>query len=452
MRTFVALCAGAAVLVMAGGAAAQAGRVIDHPDWVEGGDPAKLRELFPAKASAAGLATGRAVLDCIARQDGRMTSCQVTSEDPPSMGFSDAALKLAAMMALAPKGQDGKSVEGAHVRFAVRINKPDDAAAAATIPDSRLIKDPVWRTTPNDADLYDYPTTAANEGVNGRSDLRCRVTGDGHLADCAVLMESPPELGFGTIALKVATKYQIAAKAKDGTATAGREVQFTIEFSPGSLGRDGGTVLRPTWAAAPSRRDIDAARTAAPSSSLPDRMVFQCDVAEAGSLNHCHSIGPGVPAETLVAAQALLDRFRLTMTSLKRLKSERLHVQPAIRWRAPVGTSDKDPIGEPMWVSGPTGAVVRAAFPAKASALGVRRGQVGLSCVADASGRMSECQVLAQSPSGDGFGEAALTLAREMTINPWTEDGRPVEGRQAEFSIPFDLDVPIRASPARAPR
>lgn len=102
---------------------AQTRRVIDHPDWISAGDSGG--DLFPDAARKAGLATGRAVLDCIADPAGKMSGCQVVSEDPAGLGFGAEALRTAEAMAVNRWTSGGQPVDGAHLIFAVRINKDD---------------------------------------------------------------------------------------------------------------------------------------------------------------------------------------------------------------------------------------------------------------------------------------------------------------------------------------
>ena len=51
---------------------------------------------------------------------------------------------------------------------------------------------------------------------------------------------------------------------------------------------------------------------------------------------------------------------------------------------------------------------------------------------------MTACKVIAEAPAGAGFGAAALPLAAAVGINPWTAEGRPVEGGHARFALPLD--------------
>ena len=104
-------------------------RVIDHPDWIGDGGPGA--DLFPAKAKAAGLSTGRAVLDCVPNAQGKMTSCEVVSEDPAGIDFGAAAQKTAEAMTVNPWTSSGEPADGAHLVFAVRINKAVTDAAVA---------------------------------------------------------------------------------------------------------------------------------------------------------------------------------------------------------------------------------------------------------------------------------------------------------------------------------
>ncbi len=102
-------------------------RLIDHPEWISAGDA--NGDLFPEKAARAGLQTGRAELNCIADTGGMMMGCQVISEDPIGMGFGAAAEKTASYARINRWGSNGEPADGAHVVFAVRVNKEEPAAA-----------------------------------------------------------------------------------------------------------------------------------------------------------------------------------------------------------------------------------------------------------------------------------------------------------------------------------
>lgn len=54
---------------------------------------------------------------------------------------------------------------------------------------------------------------------------------------------------------------------------------------------------------------------------------------------------------------------------------------------------------------------------------------VTLECRASTRGRVGDCVVLRESHPGLGFGEAAVALMTDATIEPIVKDGRPVETR-----------------------
>jgi TonB family protein len=454
VRSLKTICAGAGILVLASSALAQTGRIIDHPDWVDAGDPGKFGNLFPAKAKAADLATGRVVLDCIADAGGGMTNCRVVSEDPAGMDFGAAALKLATTMAIAPKGQDGQAVAGAHVDFAVRINDPGAAQKVSSDKPVRMIKDPVWLRQPEPyAFMNALPKQVRRLMPSVRLIVNCTVGSDGRLEDCSILEETPPGLGFGQAALKTLQAYRMAPTTRSGEPTAGGVMSFnfsqlrilaTTDQYGGVLNQDLKTfVTRPVWASAPTRADVEAARSQANDPPLSERLVFNCDVARDGSLKACESFDAN-PSTALRAAAPLLAKFRLDMSGRKNASAHDLYVEPTILWSR-AASSGPLVLASPQWKRGPDDDAIRAAFPPKA--VGVSsHGQVGLVCAADAAGVMTGCRVIAETPAGLGFGEAALELSHQMAVNLWTEDGRPVEGAQVSFAITFDRSGPPKQS------
>jgi len=106
--------------------------VITSPEWIRTLSADKVQQTFPPKAADAGLKTGRAVLDCVADAHGMMAACQVLSEDPAGMDFGPAAVRVASAMGVSPWTDDGLPAEGAHVKFAVRLNRQEPAAPAST--------------------------------------------------------------------------------------------------------------------------------------------------------------------------------------------------------------------------------------------------------------------------------------------------------------------------------
>src|SRR6478752_10379274 len=58
-------------------------------------------------------------------------------------------------------------------------------------------------------------------------------------------------------------------------------------------------------------------------------------------------------------------------------------------------------------------------------------------CRVDAGGRMQNCRIAAEAPTGAGFGGMALKLSRNFQVAPTTTDGVSVEG--GNVTIPITL-------------
>jgi TonB family protein len=99
--------------------------------WIRVPAPDQLGQAFPTAAAKAGAPTGRAVLDCVADAHGALTNCQLVEETPPGLDFGPSALKVAAGMAVNPWTSEGLPVDGTHLKFAIRLNRPAVATQAS---------------------------------------------------------------------------------------------------------------------------------------------------------------------------------------------------------------------------------------------------------------------------------------------------------------------------------
>jgi hypothetical protein len=97
-------------------------RTVSAPAWLAGFDPEQVPKLFPPEAAAKGLTSGRGVAKCLVTPDGSLADCAPDAADPDGMGFSEAAVKLAATMRMNLWSADAQPVEGGTVRVAIRLN------------------------------------------------------------------------------------------------------------------------------------------------------------------------------------------------------------------------------------------------------------------------------------------------------------------------------------------
>ncbi|MDO8297341.1 MAG: TonB family protein [Caulobacter sp.] len=106
-------------------------RAVVQPRWIRGPDPAKVLAIYPEQAVAAGVKTGLGVAECTIATDGALTDCAVAREDPPGLGFGQAAVAVAVVMRMSPWTEDGGPVDGGKIKLPVRFNKAPDPAPAA---------------------------------------------------------------------------------------------------------------------------------------------------------------------------------------------------------------------------------------------------------------------------------------------------------------------------------
>jgi protein TonB len=78
---------------------------------------------------------------------------------------------------------------------------------------------PDWSQTPSAQQVESvYPVRAIRMEVEGKAELRCKLTQTGALADCAVTSDGPDGYGFGQAALKLSEHFALRQTAAGGPA------------------------------------------------------------------------------------------------------------------------------------------------------------------------------------------------------------------------------------------
>jgi protein TonB len=91
-------------------------------------------------------------------------------------------------------------------------------------------------------------------------------------------------------------------------------------------------------------------------------------------------------------------------------------------------------ITSPRWLQRPRDLGIY--YPRRAEARGVT-GDVVLDCLVSPAGRL-DCDVVSETPSNWGFGEAALAISRDHRMAPATREGVVVQGRY-RMRVPFQV-------------
>jgi protein TonB len=68
-----------------------------------------------------------------------------------------------------------------------------------------------------------------------------------------------------------------------------------------------------------------------------------------------------------------------------------------------------------------------------------QNGSVRMSCTVTASGTLSDCSIVSETPADFGFGDSAMKMSKLFKMAPKTEDGSPVGGARVTIPIRFNL-------------
>jgi TonB family protein len=165
---------------------------------------------YPAGAKAKGL-EGEATISCRRMPHGAPAGCFVVSQSPPGAGFGDAALVIAARAKDDPSVDvPAPYVQAYHpITFSFRLKPTLSIEPNLLLP--YAVQPSEWFGPPDAGDdlSHYYPHRAQRLGIPGRAVLDCRAFADGHLDDCAVASESPPDQGFGHAAVLMARKFKV---------------------------------------------------------------------------------------------------------------------------------------------------------------------------------------------------------------------------------------------------
>ena len=79
-----------------------------------------------------------------------------------------------------------------------------------------------------------------------------------------------------------------------------------------------------------------------------------------------------------------------------------------------------------------------AVYPGAAFREGIE-GEALVRCIVDTDLRLSDCRVVRETPSGQGFGEATIRVAMHLRLKGTTLTGEPTPGRGFLFPLKFRL-------------
>lgn len=375
---------------------------------------------------------GRGVVRCAVGDQGELMSCRMAQETPVGSGWGKATLALAEKYRRKPPGP--KSLR-------------EITIVEAWYPMDKL---PDWLRKPTPSDLLAvFPSEAYKRGQSGKAVLSCVNTAQGKLTDCIAIDESPAGAGFGAAAIALTPQFlmrpgQLAGKPV--VSVIRMPINFIMDGAPGpSLGSKKVLPANIAWSDAPTYADVAAAfPKKARDERRGGRVTLACGMNDEGRLKDCTvatSDPKGYGFDS--AAKTLARRFALPVASEADRKAARSVVIHLPITFDPATLDAAEPVvGKPNWAAIPDDARIRAAF-AGVKATGTAR--VGLSCLVQAGGGLSNCSVSSESPEGAGLGAAALSLAPTFRVSTWTADGLPVVGGRIRIPLRYEGPPPAAA-------
>jgi len=437
---------GVALAATAISEAAVAAEKADDKDWAyqitsQEVTPADIAATYP-KAAFDRKITGGATLDCTADQAGREVDCHILYEDPPGMGFGEAAMQLVTKERVRTKDAKGVSIIGRRFRTSFTYLAPGDA-------------NPEWVRKPTASDLAGaFPKFKNGRGVDGRAVITCEIDETGFMQRCTVTSEEPAGLGFGAAALQLAPQFRMTPMIRGGKPVPGGRISLPIvwrgfgDYHPVQADLNS-LVLDPPWSRTPSLAQVRAAWPANAKEATSGQVALRCSFTRTGGLSDCETISE-LPAGRGFgkAARSLTPLFAVRFEPDQIKEMEKISVDVPFRFRDPT-EPDGRKITTPTWVRHPTPEAMSAIYPQAALKAGVKSGLGVIGCAVDGQGQLTECEVKREDPAGLDFGAAAMEASKLLQINPWSKEGEPQEGLHMTLPIRFNWqDDAQEAAPA----
>lgn len=327
---------------------------------------------------------------------------------------------------------------------------------------TKITTQPDWIERPQAEDLSEaYPEIANALEIEGRVNLACTTDSFGKLEGCRAVDVMPSGLGFEAAALSMAPLFQMRPMTIDGAPTDGGRVTIPIRFRPLPAAETEPPRVNDTPAFRVARRFVDLSNMA---------RLLETDFAKKADLLEfieADGVAPEVRGDAANAMRAAIKslggelRDRLAIAAVSAFDAEDLaelvrvldgpdgayfRLNPSVMAVSEMLERDFYPrarlvahetycvrnacdpspalrvavdaiLQEPPWTEAPGQEEIDAMRPSIASNLALD-GAARLRCVVDTRATLKQCAIVADSPSGVGFGQAALSLAPRFRLEP----------------------------------
>ncbi len=208
------------------------------------------------------------------------------------------------------------------------------------------------------------------------------------------------------------------------------------------------------WAQSPTGADIDRVfPNEARGIGKPGYVKLSCLPATAGALKACQVLEETPAGVGLAqAALALTPLYRMTTASAADARAgERVLFYIAFGLhpndKEIAAAHSKSIATNADWVLRPDGAAFQRLFPLAARKEHLS-GRSTMQCDIAASGFLSNCRIVEETPQGKGFGEATLKLSRFFMMVPAVLDGHTKDDSKVDVPVNWTLDGAAPVAPA----
>ncbi|MFI4935009.1 MAG: TonB family protein [Caulobacterales bacterium] len=316
-----------------------------------------------------------------------------------------------------------------------------------------------------------WPESAYRARISGHVVLSCDIDRHGLAEWCKVFSEKPLGQGFGAAAVQLRPTFKLKP-AQDASGPIDQVMNIAIEFKApnpqidwganregGSMGEKAGSgsdysditmsgdplvrrsiamLNNPVWTSTVSYEDLMRAYPSK-AAGVEGYAVAHCEVSRKGGVSGCQVIKEDPEKRGFGrAAVSLASKFRVSTEWASAPGHADLWVDIPIRFPAP-GVAEDRAVTSPYWVAGFDPDQVLKVYPPEAQSKGVTTGHGTAKCIVAEDGSLTDCAPAEANPDGLGFSEAAAKLASTMKMNPWTDDGAPVDGAVVRVGVQLTL-------------
>jgi TonB family protein len=202
-------------------------RLAANVPWREAPTYDDLIAVYPEGAKNRNLG-GRAILNCVFGEAGRLERCSVLNESPSGQKFGEAARRLMSRFLGPERYADGVPTNGSSTQIGFTFNPK-------MLERRDAIVSPKWISTPSVEQMNAvFPAKAKVESItSSRVALDCKVAPAGTLTGCTVASETPGGYGFGQAALQLVPLFRMPVWSEEGAPVVGASLRLPLRYELG---------------------------------------------------------------------------------------------------------------------------------------------------------------------------------------------------------------------------